>query len=115
MNQAIDPVRLKAAAEHLEWVLLQYPDSDDVQALLHALTLLIDGAKTGRIERPLEREDVPGAYNFTDGLYIPYKNPSVGDAYTQFRIELRGGLTEEEKQLHAEMDSYRRTLQEDKP
>jgi hypothetical protein len=31
MTQQIDPVKLKAAAEHLEWVCQQYPDNDDVQ------------------------------------------------------------------------------------
>ena len=32
MTQTIDPIKLKAAAEHLEWVLKQYPYSGDVQA-----------------------------------------------------------------------------------
>jgi hypothetical protein len=26
MTQAIDPIKVKAAAEHLEWILNQYPD-----------------------------------------------------------------------------------------
>jgi hypothetical protein len=30
MTQAIDPVKLKAAAEHLEWVLRQYPNKPAV-------------------------------------------------------------------------------------
>lgn len=31
MAQAIDPIRLKSAAEHLEWVLKQHPDAENVQ------------------------------------------------------------------------------------
>lgn len=93
MTQAIDPIRLKAAAEHLEWVLQQYPHSNDVQGLLRSLAALIEDAKAGRIVEPLGRGDVPGAHSFGDGLYAPYKAPAVDEAYTRFRIELRGGLT----------------------
>lgn len=46
MIQTIDPIKLKAAAEHLEWVLQQYPDSDEVQGVLHALQPLIQAAMT---------------------------------------------------------------------
>ena len=93
MTQAIDPIRLKAAAEHLEWVLQQYPHSEDVQGLLRSLATLIEDAKARRIAEPLGRGDVPGAHSSGDGLYAPYKAPDVDEAYTRFRIELRGGLT----------------------
>lgn len=105
MTQPIDQARLKAAAEHLEWVLRQYPDEPVVQGLLKSLLPLIEDAKAGRIDRPIARGDVPGAYNFGDGLYIPYKDPSVGDAYTRFRTELRGGLTEQDKSRLARMEA----------
>lgn len=99
MSQTIDAAKLTAAAEHLEWVLRQYPDAPAVQDLLESLSPLIEDAKAGRIDQPMARGDVPGAYNFGDGLYMPYKNPSVDDAYTKFRTELRGGLTEQEKRI----------------
>ena len=37
MTQTIEPVKLKVAAEHLEWVLKQYPDSEDVQRQAESL------------------------------------------------------------------------------
>ncbi len=114
MTQTIDPIRLKAAAEHLEWVLRQYPDSGDVQGLLHSLMPLIADAKAKRVLKPVERKDIPGAYNFGDGVYEPYKNPDVGTAYVRFSIEMRGGLTEEEKELHAEIEAYRKITLEPK-
>lgn len=110
MTQTIDPIKLKAAAEHLEWVLKQYPDSDDVQSLLHSLTPLIEDAKAGRTLVPMDSMDVPGAWNFGDGRYIPYKNPSVDDAYVEFSVELRGGRTEQDKQRIARMDAMRKAM-----
>lgn len=101
MTQTIDPIKLKTAAEHLEWVLQQYPDSEDAQGLLRALEPIIRAAIAGDVSSPLDRQDIPGTFNFADGLYSPYKDPSVDDAFTQFRIELRGGLTEQERRIHA--------------
>lgn len=108
MTQAIDPVKLKAAAEHLEWVLQQYPDSEDVQDLYQGLRPLIEDAKAGRVAHPIDRKVVPGAWNFGDGRYIPYANPSIDNAYTEFSIELRGGLTEQDKLRIARMDAMRK-------
>jgi hypothetical protein len=113
MNQTIDAIKLKAAAEHLEWVLRQYPDNDDVRSLLNGLLPLIEDAKAGRILGPVDRADVPGAYSFADGLYTPYKDPDVGDAYASFRIEIGGGLTEQGKQRHARMEAMRKAIEED--
>lgn len=108
MNQAIDPVKLKGAAEHLEWVLKQYPDSDDIQSLLHSLASFIDSAKVGDVQNPME--SIPGAYNFGDGRYIPYTNPSVNEAYSDFATEMRGGRTEDEKELIAHLDTMRQSM-----
>lgn len=91
MTQPIDPVNLKAAAEYMAWVLKQYPDSEDVQSLLRALTPLIEDAKAGRVLGPADGMKIPGAWNFGDGRYIPYKNPSIGGAYADFVIEMEGG------------------------
>lgn len=109
MTQQIDPIRLKAAAEHLEWVLNQHRASQEVQDLLEALLPLLRAAQTGAITTPIERYEVPGSYDFGDGVFRPYKSPNVDDAYTKFRTELRGGVTEEERQLHEQIESYRRS------
>ena len=111
MTQTIDPAKLKAAAEHLEWVLRQYPDSDDVRSLLHSLTPLIEAAKAGQVLAPVDRMEIPGAWNFGDGRYIPYANPSVDDAYTDFVTEMRGGRSEEERQLIAELEAKRKVFE----
>lgn len=110
MTQKIDPIKLKAAAEHLEWVLTQYPDSDDVQGLLQSLRPLIDDAKAGNVLAPMDGMKIPGAYNFADGRYVPYTSPRVGSAYTDFVNEMEGGLTEQDKQRIARMDAMRRAL-----
>lgn len=110
MTQAIDRVKLRAAAEHLEWVLRKYPDSADVQGLLRALAPLIEDAKAGRIEEPIDSGEVPGTFNNADGVYFPYRNPSVGDAYAKFKVELAGGLTDQDKKRHAEIDAFRRSV-----
>jgi hypothetical protein len=103
MNQAIDPIKLKAAAEHLEWLLRQYPDNEDVQALLSGLKPLIEDAKAGRVVEPVER--IPFAYDFGDGIYTPYRNPNIDDAYVAFAIEMRGGSTEQEERLYARIEA----------
>lgn len=108
MTQTIDPIKLKAAAEHLEWVLKQYPDDEDVQGLLHSLASLLEDAKAGRVLEPLDSMNIAGAWNFSDGRYIPYKDPSVDSAYVAFVVEMEGGLSEQERQLNARMDAMRR-------
>lgn len=100
MTQTIDPIKPKAAAEHLEWVLQQYPKSEHVQALLRAFTPLIEDAKAGRVDQTIDSGDVPGAHNFAEGVY-PYEDPSVEEAYTSFRTELKGELTEQDTRIHA--------------
>lgn len=110
MTQTIDPIKLKAAAEHLEWVLKQYPESEEVQSLLRALTPLIEDARAGRVREPIERKKIPGAYNFGDGAYIPYQNPSVDEAYVDFRIEMAGGLTEQERRLRDDTEALRQSI-----
>lgn len=110
MTQAIDPAKLKAAAEHLEWVLKQYPESDDVQSLLRSLAPLIEDAKLGKVLAPMSQRDIPGAWNFGDGRYIPYKKPSVGAAYANFIDEMEGGLTDDDKQRIARLDAMRKAM-----
>lgn len=114
MTATMDVTKLKAAAEHLEWVLRQYPDSEDVQGLLHALLPLIEEAKAGRIIEPVDdMHDIPGAYNFSDGRYVPYKSPDVGEAYATFVSEMEGGLTDEERQLFSDIDEIRGSISQE--
>lgn len=112
MPRTIDPAKLMVAAGQLEWVLRQYPDSVDVQALSHSLGSLIDAAKAGLVTEPVESRKVPGGYNFADGLYVPFKDPDVGEAYARFRVELRGGLTGQDRKQLAEMEAFRQSLLE---
>ena len=107
MTQAIDPIKLKAAAEHLEWVLKQYPDSEDVQGLMHGLLPLIKDAKEGKVRESVDRMDVPYAYRFSDGDFATYENPSIEHAYYEFSAEMRGGRDEREKQLIAKVGAMR--------
>lgn len=46
MIQIIDPIKVKDTAAHLVWVQQHYPDSDEVQGLLHALQPLLQAAMT---------------------------------------------------------------------
>lgn len=112
MTQHIDAAKLRSAAEHLEWVLNQYPDSTDVKGLQDALKALIEEAKAGRVLNVMDGMRIPGAYNFADGRYIPYRNPSVGDAYARFVNEMQGGLTEEDKERIARLDAMRKAKME---
>lgn len=99
MTKTIDPIKLKAAAEHLEWVLRQYPGDEHVQALLEGLLPLIEEAKAQRISESLDT--IPFAYNFADGTYVPYKNPSVGDAYAAFATQMAGGVSDAGLEIEA--------------
>ena len=101
MTQQIDPVKLKAAAEHLEWVCQQYPNEEKVQGLYQGLKPMIEDAKAGRVTEPVER--IPFWYQHADGVYIPYKEPNVGGAYANFAIEMEGGLTEQDEERLAKI------------
>ena len=114
MTQKIDPAKLKAAAEHLEWVCQQYPDNEDIQGLYHGLYSMIEDAKTGRVIEPLiNRQEVPYSYVFSDGKFQGYTDPSVDSAYYGFSREMRGGLSDAAKRTiakFAEMDAEVKTI-----
>ena len=109
--QVINPARLKAAAEHLEWVLQQYPNEAVVQELYQSLLSMIEAAKAKKVFEPVDRRDIPGGYFFGDGVYRPFENPNVEDAYIDFKTEMRGGYTEQEKHQLARMEARRLTRQ----
>ena len=111
MTQQIDPVKLKAAAEHLEWVCRQYPNNEDVQYMLNRLLPIIQDAKVGKITEIRGMQDVP--FNWAvnvDAQYDQYKEPSVRSAYVSFQTELEGGLTEQEKRIIADMELQRKAI-----
>lgn len=108
MSRPIDPVKLKASAERLEWVLGQYLYSDDVRALSRDLAPLIEAAKAGRILVPIdESTPIPGSRNFADGIFIEYSEPSVDGAYADFITELEGGVTDIDLEIRAQIDAMR--------
>jgi hypothetical protein len=108
MTPTIDPVKLKAAAKHLEWACKQYPGIVVVQDLYEALLPLIEDAKTERVQTPAEK--IPCGYFFGDGLYESYKSPNVDEAYVSFSIEMKGGLSEEEKELLSDTESFQKEI-----
>ncbi len=110
MTQTIDQAKLKVAAEHLEWVLQQYPDEPTVRDMLEGLSPLIEDAKAGRVLEPVDW--IPFGYNFGDGVYAPYKDPNVEDAYVAFATEMEGGLTDQDKRRLARMDQMRKAALE---
>ena len=109
MPQTIDPVKLKAAAEHLEWACQQYPDVEAVQALHQALRPMIEDAKAGRVLVPVaDRHDIPARWAVSaEGLYRDYLDPDIEGAYVAFAIEMEGGLTEQDKRILADMEVQR--------
>jgi hypothetical protein len=109
MTQTIDPIKLKAAAEHLEWVLQQYPDSEDVQGLLEGLLPLIREAKAGRIHAAADQ--IPFAYRFADGAYVPYRNPNVGGAYADFATQMAGGVSDAGLEIEAYIKAKKAAMQ----
>lgn len=111
MPQPVDPIKLKASAEHLEWVLNQYPQSDDVQALYRALLPLIEKAKAGDVVEAVDGQRIPGAWNFGEGRYIAFQSPSVDSAYADFATELEGGWTPEEKEVISQLGAERKKLE----
>lgn len=99
MTRRIDTEKLKRAAEHLDWVLGQYPDSVEVKNLHAGLRELINCAKAERIDAPFERAQIPGAYLFAEGIYREFRDPDVEGAYVGFSVQLRGGLTDAEVRI----------------
>lgn len=101
MTQQIDPVKLKAAAEHLEWVCQQYPNDEKVQGLYRGLLPMIEDAKAGRVIEPIkDYYDIPSRWAVSaEGMYRQYTDPNVEGAYVDFATEMEGGLTEQDRQF----------------
>jgi len=117
MTQKIDPAKLKAAAERLEWVCQQYPNEAAVQGLLESMRSLIDDAKAGKLTEPFDDEHrFPGQWAvFAEGLYRDYRDPNLEGAYGNFTDELRGGPTEQDLRIQADMEAQRTEILKSKP
>lgn len=117
MTQKIDPAKLKAAAERLEWVCQQYPNEERVQYVLNVLQPMIDDAKAGRILEPIQdRFELPFRWAMSaEGLFREFVDPDVEGAYVEFGIELEGGLSEQEKRIHADMEAQRAEILKGRP
>lgn len=107
MTQKIDPAKLKAAAERLEWVCQQYPNEESVQHVLKVMQPMIDDAKAGRILEPIpDRFELPFRWAMSaEGLFRDFADPDLEGAYVDFGVELEGGLTEQEKRILAKFEA----------
>lgn len=86
----MDQVLLLRSANKLEELLSRYSVADEeVRGLFDALSLLIAGARAGKVVSPVEWGSVPGAYNFTEGGLRRYSD--LETAYAEFKIEVTGG------------------------
>lgn len=112
MTQKIDPAKLRSAAERLEWVCQQYPNEERVQGLLESMRALIDDAKAGNVTEPFDDEHrFPAQWAvFAEGLYRDFRHPNVEGAYGDFTDELRGGLTEQDLRIQADMEAQRTAI-----
>lgn len=112
MTQKIDPIKLKVAAEHLEWVCRQYPNEESVQHVLKVMQPMIDDAKAGRILEPIsDRFDMPFRWAMSaEGLFRAFADPDLEGAYVDFGVELEGGPSEQEKRILADMEAQRAAI-----
>lgn len=97
MSRTIDPIKLKAAAEHLEWVIKQHSGTEETKDLMIGLVPLIEAAKAGEVREPTNW--IPYAYSHCNGDFIDFKGPNLGNAYSRFVTEMRGGHTEQERRI----------------
>lgn len=77
-------------AKALQTLLQQYARTNDTaEALLNALTPLIDGVLTGQLHTDVSWRDIPGGRTFeeTDARTLP----GLESAYAKFAIAITGG------------------------
>lgn len=71
--------------------------NEAISVVYSALRPFIEKAKSGSIEDPVDDASIPGNYQFVEGeLAI---SPEFQNAYVDFRVNLRGGLTPKEQEL----------------
>lgn len=87
---------LKQKAISLEVSLNQYSgNKEDVLAIKRSINNLIDLAKSELVDLPIDRDDVPGGYQWKNsGMSWP---EDIRNSYHEFRIEISGGLSDTAK------------------
>lgn len=99
----MDKAALKSTAENLQRELAALGSDPEVEALRGAMAALVDAAKNGRIEAPLQWRDIPGGRLFSEGSLRRYS--ALESAYSAFCIELTGGESDVLRGLKAEMQA----------
>jgi hypothetical protein len=88
----MDRAQIKKTAEDLATFLAKYATTDQDAALLQSsLSKLINVARNGKINVPLELGAVPGVYFFTERELRKYD--ALDRAYAEFKIAVTGGET----------------------
>ncbi|MCD9098118.1 hypothetical protein LU699_12740 [Luteimonas fraxinea] len=105
MTKTIDRIKLGTTAEHLERVLHHHKDDPAARALLMELGDLILAAKARQISKPLD--GVPCERAFAEGVFTELTDPSVDEAYVAFSIELKGGLSDEDRRDLEKLEQLR--------
>ncbi|MDR6991651.1 hypothetical protein [Luteimonas sp. 3794] len=105
MTKAIDTIKLSAAAEHLERALHLHENDPAARALLVELDDVLLAAEAGQISKPLD--GVPCERAFAEGVFTHLTNPSIDEAYVAFAIELKGGLSEEDRRDLEKLEQMR--------
>lgn len=86
MNQ----LALTKSSATLARLLAKYAVTDiEAENLKSALSDTISSALSGKIDDPLEWNDIPGGYYFTEGNLSQYAD--LESAYAEFKIEITGG------------------------
>jgi hypothetical protein len=89
----MDKAQIKKTAEDLATFLAKYATTDQDAALLQSsLSKLINEARNGKIDVPLEWGAVSGDYFFTERELR--KHDALERAYAEFRIAVTGGETQ---------------------
>lgn len=98
----MDKPALRGAADALDLILAGLADADrNAAALRLSLADLIEEARLGRIDAPLEWRDIPGGRLLAEGDLR--RNAELERAYAAFSVELTGGETPALKSLRADM------------
>ena len=73
---------------------------------------MIEDAKAGRVLEPIpDRNDIPYRWAVSgEELYRVYVDPDIEGAYVAFAIEMEGGLTEQDKRIHARIKAIQDSI-----
>lgn len=78
--------------------------SSQVAGLYGDLKPYLEKAQKGKVNAPIAKSRIPGAYLFSEGELREY--PDLERAYVHFRMQISGGLSRKQK---AVLDNMRKT------